>query len=168
MATRCPNCNQTLREGARFCSACGFHLEKVDLPPSLNGPPPLAQRPDALSPAAPKTPAAASPEDQPQIARRLKGDDPQEDSEQIFCSVCGKPNRKGVGFCRFCGNELSKKSGRTPRNRSRILTVTFLILVILMVCVSLVGIAWGLGIDEWLFSEATPTPELGGILIILS
>ena len=168
MAKRCPNCDQPLREGARFCSACGFRLEIVDLPPSLNAPPPLSPPPDASPPIEPKTPAAASPKRQPQIAKRLKGDDPQEDSDSIFCTHCGKPNRKGVRFCRFCGNELSKSSVETPRNRSRILTVSFLILVILMVCVSLVGIAWGLGIDEWLFSESAPTPEIGEILIYLT
>jgi hypothetical protein len=79
----------------------------------------------------------------------------------VTCLNCGKTNRQGVKFCRFCGASLVEAPA--VKSRARLVTVAFLVLVILMVCVSLVGIGWGLGVDQWLFPTATPIP--GGSLL---
>jgi len=150
MPTSCPNCDGPLREGAKFCSSCGYQVE-VD------------------EPIAPKvTPsAAAAPTSTPQPQQSGQGqpEKAREDTAMISCPHCGKPNRTGVKFCRFCGGSMSESKTKKPRNRARIVTIVFLILVILMVCVSLIGIAWGLGVDRWLFPGAALVPGLGYVLI---
>ena len=35
MAKNCPNCDKPLREGAKFCTACGHVLQKQEAPPPV-------------------------------------------------------------------------------------------------------------------------------------
>ena len=143
MPTRCPNCDAPLREGAKFCSSCGYQLEKVE--------PAVSKGTPAPAPAATSTPKAQRPQnDQVGTAR--------EDTSTISCPHCGKLNRIGVKFCRFCGGTITRTKEKKPRSRARIVTIVFLVLVILMICISLIGIAWGLGIDRWLFPDASLSP----------
>lgn len=148
MAKNCPNCDKPLREGAKFCTACGHVLQKQEAPPPVAAAPP----PQAPVP----TPPAASP-------------------AGTFCRHCGKGNRPGVKFCATCGKPMAAPQQTPPpsltpaqrlpldtppqRSRARLLTLSFLVLVILMVCVSIVGIGWGIGVDVLLFPTATPGAE---------
>lgn len=146
MPTRCPNCDTPLRDGAKFCSSCGHQLEAVETTP---------QNVSTQSTAAP----SHSP--QPERSQQEQGETTRDERATIACPHCGKPNRIGGKFCRFCGGLMTGTKEKKPRSRARVITIVFLVLLILMVCISLLGIAWGLGIDRWLFPETALTPWLG-------
>jgi hypothetical protein len=137
MTKPCPKCDQPLREGAKFCTSCGHRLgvEKAAPPP------------EAAPSAAPAPQPAAV-----QQAQKLS-DRQTAQAGDVTCPKCGKANRTGVKFCRFCGGNLAEAQVvEVPRrSRARSVTVAFLVLVILTICVSLVGIGWGLGVDVLLF-----------------
>jgi len=141
MAKLCPNCDKPLRDGSKFCTSCGHRL--------------VVAKP---TPAFPVTPPPLEPSQAPQQAQKLKDRKAAAGAGDVTCPNCGKPNRQGVKFCRYCGGDMAAASAGSQRNRARIVTISFLVLVILMVCVSLVGIGWGLGVDQFLFPTATPTP----------
>ena len=143
MANQCPNCDQPLRSGAKFCTSCGHRLEEAK--------------------PTPPAPAAPSPHPKPQQAQRLSERSDGTEEGKVPCPKCGKSNRKGVKFCRYCGGSMALAPVESQRNRARVVTVSFFVLVILMVCISLVGIGWGLGVDQWLFPTATPSA--GGSLL---
>jgi Meckel syndrome type 1 protein len=163
MAKICPNCDKPLRDGAKFCTACGHVLQKPEMSPLAAETPPSVLKQDAPPPKPAPTPPAASP-------------------AGTFCRHCGKGNRPGVKFCATCGKPISAPQPAPPplatpaqrlpidappvRSRARLLTVSFLVLVILMVCVSIVGIGWGFGVDVLLFPTATPGAE-GSLELIL-
>ncbi len=149
MATRCPNCDQPLRDGAKFCTSCGYRLAVPKPTPAFPiTPPPIDSSQE------PKSKPQPEPKAQQAIPLAEIKDEPG--AGRVTCPHCGKPNRLGVKFCRYCGGSITKVAEAPQRSRARIITLGFLVLVILMVCVSLVGIAWGLGIDQWLFPTATP------------
>ena len=147
MPTSCPNCDGPIREGAKFCSSCGYQVEK-DEPTS----PKVTPSPGAAPTSTP----------QPQRSEQGQREKAREETAMITCPHCGKPNRTGVKFCRFCGGVITGTKAKKPRSRARIVTIVFLVLVILIICISLIGIAWGLGIDRWLFPNAglNPYPDL--------
>jgi len=151
MANQCPNCGKSIRPGAKFCGFCGHVIgqAKSDAPQ-----------------AAPKPAAGAPPEVMQSAATQVKG-------AASLCPHCGKPNRPGVKFCASCGKQLAASapppapSPQTPppaptsgRKRSRLVTIGFLVGVLMIVCISLFGIAWGFGWLEKIFpSDTTPTAE---------
>ena len=103
-----------------------------------------------------------------QQAQRLVEPTDATDTGMSSCPSCGKENRLGVKFCRYCGAAIESIPAAPQRSRARIVTVSFLVLVILMVCISLIGISWGLGVDLWLFPTATPTSGINFLLYLIS
>jgi uncharacterized membrane protein YvbJ len=159
MADFCPNCDQPLREGAKFCTSCGHLIQK----------PEPAAKPSTLEEMSQPTKEPSPQQVQTAVASGGQGGH--------FCPHCGKPNRREARFCRNCGETIPGDQAQLPapppvaevppRSRARLVTVGFLVFVILMVCVSVIGIGWGLGVDLWLFPTATPTPS-GGLNFVAS
>jgi hypothetical protein len=132
MADRCPKCEKPIRPGAKFCTFCGHVIQ--------------------AGPATP-TPAATPPPGSPPESGRPAAGKPAESG--FFCQHCGAPNRPGAKFCTSCGKSPLIEP---PSSGSRLKTCGFLVLVVLVILVSLVGIAWGFELDKVLFP--TPTPEI--------
>lgn len=147
MASQCPNCGKPVRSGAKFCGFCGHVLSKAD---------PGMVAPDAI-PQAGQTPPRQTPG-----SNAALGGNP--------CPHCGKNNRPGVKFCASCGKQLAPvvqpaappPSPSIPetaplRKRPRYITVLFLVGVLVIVCASLAGIAYGFGWVDRFFPTDTPT-----------
>jgi len=149
MANNCPKCGKSIRPGGKFCGACGFKI--VTATPAPPPTPPPATPPPGAVPT--PTPAHQHP--------------PTPAPEGYACPHCGKPVRQGVKFCASCGKTISTitpppLSPPEIKTKPRIKTIGFLVGVILLICVSLVVIAWGVGLTDLVvdvFPTSTPDPS---------
>jgi len=46
------------------------------------------------------------------------------------CSVCGKDNKKGIKFCKYCGNELIKDEILSWKFHLKALGIIYLVIII--------------------------------------
>jgi ribosomal protein L40E len=143
MADRCPKCEKPIRPGAKFCTFCGHVIQD-----GTGAPAPAATPPPGRTPPPPPGPG------RPQAGKPV-AEKPAEGN--VFCQHCGAANRPGAKFCTSCGKSPTIE---LPSRGSRLRTCGFLVLVVLVILVSLVGIAWGFEVDKLLFSTPTPTPDI--------
>lgn len=154
MGNKCPKCGKSVRDGAKFCGFCGHVLQKAD---SKMGKPE-----DLIS-------SGRSPSRPPQASGGSSGGNP--------CPHCGKPNRPGVKFCASCGKQLPPtptplspppapptNDKKPKRKRPRIVTVGFLVAILVIVCASLFGIAYGFGWLDMFFPTEPPTEAAVSVL----
>jgi predicted amidophosphoribosyltransferase len=155
MANNCPKCGNPIRPSGKFCGSCGFNI--VSATPT---PPPA---PQSATP-----PPAAVPTPTPYPAHLHT---PAPAPAGIVCPHCGKPTRLGVKFCASCGKTIASTPPPPPftpapmtqsdiTRKPRIVTIGFLVGVILLICVSIVVIAWGVGVTDLVLDMfPTPTPD---------
>jgi len=150
MAAFCPKCGKEIRGGGKFCGSCGHRLTSHSQQPES---PPI---PDEVQ-ETPEPSAEITPHPQDEIP-------PAPAKGEINCPYCAQPIREGVQFCAHCGKKLEElpdepSGGKPEINRKpRIIVIGFLLVVILLICISLIGIAWGLGWTDLILSTATPIP----------
>jgi hypothetical protein len=108
MAMRCPNCNNKVPEGKRFCGYCGYRLVPLE-PGTFDEEAPTKLAPPRVEDAAP--PPAEPAEAPPEILRAAP--------EGLPCPACGAQNRLGAQFCDRCGADLVETVAKAvPEQRS--------------------------------------------------
>jgi len=136
MATPCPKCGKSIRQGAKFCGFCGHVL----------GDPGTGQ---------PK--AAATPLEQRSVGNPCPHCGKPNRQGVKFCASCGK----GLAPVDATSPSLHSPSQGPVRHskpkRSRLVTIGFLATVVVVVCGSLFGIAWATGLLEGILPGSTLT-----------
>lgn len=152
MASFCPKCGNEIRSGGKFCGACGYKIKS-----SLQ-----AQKKQSLKGKAVVfgSPGPSTPD--PNLKTGTEPEEPQ--IEEILCPNCSKPNQKSVKYCGHCGVSLkdlpkdTQPEQKSIQRKPRIMVIGFLLGVIVLICISLIGIAWGFGLIDFLFPTVTPIP----------
>jgi hypothetical protein len=139
MATPCPKCGKSIRQGAKFCGFCGHIL----------GDPGTGQ------------PLAAAPPEQRSVGNPCPHCGKLNRQGVKFCASCGK----GLAPLSAGSPPTPPPSPGPVRpskpKRSRLVTFGFLAAVAVVVCGSLFGIAWGTGLLDGILPEKTPAgPEV--------
>ena len=150
MAAFCPKCGNETRSGGKFCGSCGHRLTNHSPQPETHPNPDTDQ-------GAPKPSANITPQRQDEPP-------PSPAQGEINCPYCEQPIREGVQFCAHCGKKLEGLPDEPSAQQSEIkrkprgIVIGFLLGVILLMCISLIGIAWGFGWTDLIFTTATPIP----------
>ena len=150
MAAFCPKCGKEIRTGGKFCGSCGHKL-------TSHTPGSETTKPQDESLEALETSAEDKPEPQDEIPSTAA-------NGEINCPYCDQPIREGVQFCAHCGKKLEATPNSSPvgkpgiDRKPRIIVLGFLLGVILLMCISVIGIAWGFGWTDFIFSTVTATP----------
>jgi predicted amidophosphoribosyltransferase len=152
MASFCPKCGTEIRPEGKFCGACGYKIKG-----RFQGEKKQPPKGDAALSASPK-PSTAD-----QYSKTGTGQEHPR-IEEILCPNCNQPNQEGVKYCGHCGVPLKGSPKDLPpvqsavQRKPRIIIIGFLLGVIVLICISLIGIAWGIGLIDFLFPTITPVP----------
>ena len=162
MAAFCPKCGKEIRPEGKFCGSCGHKLTSPGQPPEAVSTPSASQGVQEqvdIDPDPTPTPLPAIILDT-NILGRPTSSPPGENT----CPHCSVPNKEGVTFCAHCGKSISVPTAAPPaeepeiKRKPRFVVAAFYLGVILLIIISLVGIAWGFRLTDFFTPTATPLP----------